>query len=391
MAFQSTSRKALASQVSRVRGGYLRYGDPRAPADAVAVRRLLDDGAILLGATNVPLELMDSQSFNDIYGVSNNPWDLARTPGGSSGGTAASLAAGMAFFSIGSDIGGSIRGPASFCGICGTSQRRISSVWSVTRLGVLTNRLDSLRYLRSLDQWRVAPMISRRDCGCLPDRNLRTRRPFAGRSRNHAGMPCATSASAMCWTIQPHRCRWRPNRCSNRRYAPAKRAGATIKEGWPRGFRFRELLDTYFFLLGAVVFSLTPPQNREHVRSQLSTRPEQFVEGALGSFAEWQQQNMERLAYRAMWEMFFESIDVFLLPTTFTAKACGSRVQSRAIPSTKPRSRKEYRSALSPRRACAPHDGLTTHRHCGRNNSSSGVSWSTSVFRYRRPDGDVAT
>ena len=91
----------------------------KAPAHSVAVRRLLDAGAILLGATNVPLELMDYESFNDIYGTSNNPWDLARTPGGSSGGTAASLAAGTAFFSIGSDIGGSIRAPASFCGIYG--------------------------------------------------------------------------------------------------------------------------------------------------------------------------------------------------------------------------------------------------------------------------------
>ena len=90
-----------------------------ASADSVAVRRLRDAGAILLGATNVPKFLMDGESFNEIYGVSNNPWDLARTPGGSSGGSAASLAAGMAFFSIGSDIGGSIRTPASFCGIYG--------------------------------------------------------------------------------------------------------------------------------------------------------------------------------------------------------------------------------------------------------------------------------
>src|SRR6185436_2908753 len=95
------------------------FKDSKAPAHAVAVRRLLDAGAILLGATNVPLLLMDGQSFNSIYGVSNNPWDLTRTPGGSSGGSAASLAAGMAFLSIGSDIGGSIRTPAAFCGIYG--------------------------------------------------------------------------------------------------------------------------------------------------------------------------------------------------------------------------------------------------------------------------------
>jgi len=87
----------------------------KAAVHAVAVRRLLDAGAVLPGATNVPFELMDAQSFNEIYGTTNNPWDGTRTPGGSSGGTAASVAAGMSFFAIGSDIGGSIRAPAAFC------------------------------------------------------------------------------------------------------------------------------------------------------------------------------------------------------------------------------------------------------------------------------------
>ena len=99
--------------------GIAAFRDSQAPEDAVAVRRLLNSGAILLGATNVPMALMDGQAFNDIYGTSNNPWDLARTPGGSSGGTSASLAAAMAFLSVGSGIGGSIRTPAAFCGIYG--------------------------------------------------------------------------------------------------------------------------------------------------------------------------------------------------------------------------------------------------------------------------------
>src|ERR1051326_8606154 len=93
--------------------------DARAPANSTAVQRLLDAGAVLLGGTNVPLELMDGQSYNEIYGTTNNPWDLARTPGGSSGGTAAALAAGLGFLGIGSDIGGSIRAPAHCCGIFG--------------------------------------------------------------------------------------------------------------------------------------------------------------------------------------------------------------------------------------------------------------------------------
>jgi amidase len=96
-------------------------------------------------------------------------------------------------------------------------------------------------------------------------------------------------------------------------------AGATMRPGWPEGFRFQDLLDTYFFHLGAVVLSLTPPEEQEHTRANLSRLPEQYAKGALSSFAEWQRQNLTRLAYRAQWERYFESVDVFLLPTTFTA------------------------------------------------------------------------
>ena len=87
--------------------------------DALSVRRLKAAGAVLFGKTNVPLNLADFQSYNDIYGTTNNPWDLKRIPGGSSGGSAAALAAGMTGFESGSDIGGSIRNPSHFCGVFG--------------------------------------------------------------------------------------------------------------------------------------------------------------------------------------------------------------------------------------------------------------------------------
>jgi amidase len=85
--------------------------------DALAVTRLKAAGAIVLGKTNVPLMLADWQSYNDIYGTTNNPWNVARTPGGSSGGAATALAAGFVPLELGSDIGGSLRVPANFCGV----------------------------------------------------------------------------------------------------------------------------------------------------------------------------------------------------------------------------------------------------------------------------------
>src|SRR5262245_62151615 len=97
--------------------GFPRGKDWRPPEDAVIVARAKAAGAIVLGKTNVPVALADWQSYNDIYGTTNNPWDLGRSPGGSSGGSAAALAAGLVPLELGSDIGGSLRVPAHFCGV----------------------------------------------------------------------------------------------------------------------------------------------------------------------------------------------------------------------------------------------------------------------------------
>jgi len=90
-----------------------------AAADAVAVARLRAAGAIVIGTTNVAELLMGYESVNPLHGRTCNPWDLARTPGGSSGGESAAIAAGCSFAGLGSDGGGSIRVPAHFTGICG--------------------------------------------------------------------------------------------------------------------------------------------------------------------------------------------------------------------------------------------------------------------------------
>lgn len=99
--------------------GFRQHANNVATTDASAVRKLKAAGAIILGKTNVPKALGDWQSVNSIHGVTNHPTDPTRTCGGSSGGAAAALATGMVPLELGSDIGGSIRIPAHFCGVWG--------------------------------------------------------------------------------------------------------------------------------------------------------------------------------------------------------------------------------------------------------------------------------
>jgi amidase len=93
--------------------------DYRPREDAVAVAKIRTAGAVIFGKTNLPAGAADHQSCNTLFGLTRNPWDVERTVGGSSGGSAAALAAGLTPLELGSDIGGSIRVPAHFCGVCG--------------------------------------------------------------------------------------------------------------------------------------------------------------------------------------------------------------------------------------------------------------------------------
>lgn len=99
--------------------GHTAWAERVSDSNAVVVERLRAAGAIMLGKTNTPIFCGDWQSFNAVHGTTNNPYNLAHTPGGSSGGAAAALAAGMTAMEYGSDIGGSIRVPAHYCGLFG--------------------------------------------------------------------------------------------------------------------------------------------------------------------------------------------------------------------------------------------------------------------------------
>ena len=99
--------------------GHPQFRDQPAARDALLVKRLKAAGAVIIGKTNVPVDLTDWQSFNPVYGRTSNPHDAARSPGGSSGGSAAAVASGMVPCDFGTDIGGSVRVPAHFCGVWG--------------------------------------------------------------------------------------------------------------------------------------------------------------------------------------------------------------------------------------------------------------------------------
>jgi amidase len=114
-----TIKDAVATAGIRSTGGAVELSDHVPDEDATVVAGIREAGAVVFAKTNVPRWSGDYQTYNEIFGTTNNPWDVERTPGGSSGGPAAAVAMGFTGFEIGTDIGGSIRVPSSFCGVYG--------------------------------------------------------------------------------------------------------------------------------------------------------------------------------------------------------------------------------------------------------------------------------
>src|SRR5256886_5909859 len=125
-----TLKDAHATAGMRTTTGFPPLADYVPQEDSTVTARLKEAGGILIGKTNVAMMLADYQSNNPIFGRTNNPWNIERTPGGSSGGAAAALASGMTPFEIGTDLSGSLRIPAHFCGLFGLqpTQQRVSLV-----------------------------------------------------------------------------------------------------------------------------------------------------------------------------------------------------------------------------------------------------------------------
>ena len=294
------------------------FRDSKSAKNADLVNRLLGAGAVLIGATNVPVALMDWQTYNPIYGTTNNPWDLKRTPGGSSGGSAAALAAGLGYLSVGSDIGGSIRVPSHFCGIYGhkptldlVSERGQTPGGGYMPLGFSTTLAVAGPMARSAGDLLAALKV--------------------------LGGPVGWDAKAWKWELPPARARslkdFRVGYVIDDPIAPPapevkaplektiqslERAGAKLKPGWPPGVSIEELLKNYVFLLQAFIFTIASPEEQEKQRKGPEESRSPMARASLSPFADWQKQHVQRLAFRAQWQAYFDQVDVFLSPVAFT-------------------------------------------------------------------------
>lgn len=294
------------------------FKDARPARNAEAVDRLLASGTVLIGGTNVPLNLHDWQSYNSIYGTTNNPYDLKRGPGGSSGGSAAALAAGLGYFSMGSDIGGSIRVPSNLCGIYGhkptldlVSQQGHIAGGNRSGLGFSTLLAVVGPMARSAQDLLAALKI--------------------------VGGPLGWDAKAWKWELPPPRAKtlkeFRVGYVIDDPIAPPTpevgavlqktldalgRAGAKLKAGWPAPIQARELLNTYLYMLFAFITSMAPGED-VHSGQAPPDSSDPTAAGARATYREWQAANIRRIAYRNMWQAYFNEIDVFLSPVTYTA------------------------------------------------------------------------
>jgi amidase len=289
--------------------------------DAAAVERLKAAGAHLMGKTNVPLGLGDWQSYNEIYGTTCNPWDTARTPGGSSGGSAAALAAGLTGLEFGSDIGGSIRNPSHFCGVYGhrptygivpTAGHNPPGVVAAPDLNVAGPMG------RSADDLELAL-----DVVAGPDRF------------RSAGWTLALP-QPRAWTLRGLRVAIWPKEdsvptsveISDRVQEVAEalaRAGAVVSDRARPEIAPRDIHRTYLSLLGAASLANQPDelysanQDRAAELDPDDDSPSALVMRArVLDHRSWSDHNEARTRYRLEWRTFFDDWDVVICPITAT-------------------------------------------------------------------------
>ena len=304
-------------------GGNPAWKDNIPKRNAEAVQRLVDAGAIIFGKTNVPFLSSDLQSFNKIYGTTNNPWDLERTPGGSSGGSAAALAAGMTPLELGSDIGGSIRVPAHFCGLYGhkPSYNIISEVGHMPPPpgSILTGNGLSVAgpLARSPEDLEIAldVLVSAQE---QDSQAWKVKLPKA-RTKKIKELKIAV------WPDEPYA--EADNEITNLIKDTAKdlkHAGAKV-ETVDLPISFEEIDKIYSLLLNPLMLAGSPKETFETLaKLNESLDPNDVSElakvarGSVLKHADWVLVNAMRQNMRQKWREFFNKFDVILCPTCIT-------------------------------------------------------------------------
>ena len=293
-------------------------------SDATSVARLRAAGAVIFGKTNLPIFAGDVQSYNPVFGTTNNPWDLARSPGGSSGGAAAALAAGLTGLELGSDIGGSIRNPAHCCGVYGHKPSHgivpgrghipgppgTLSEADIAVLGPLARSADdlalSLNLLAGPDTdravaWRLA----------LPPPRHAALREF--RVAAWFDDPVCEVDSELLGAYRGLA-------------EDLRRAGVKVDESARPAVEFAEALQLYLSLLLPIVNAGLPDAQFAELAHLANTLPVSDT-GPLASMArgtalrhrDWMRANEARTRMRAAWARFFQDFDVLLCPVLPTA------------------------------------------------------------------------
>lgn len=301
-------------------GGAPIWANHKPTTHADAVQRIVDAGAIIFGKTNVPFLSGDLQTYNDVYGTTNNPWDVSCGPGGSSGGAAAALAAGLTPLELGSDIGGSIRTPAHLCGVYGHKP----TYGIVPKRGHLPGPPGALS---ESDLSVVGPLaLSAKDLDLLLGIIAGPNKAASAAWQLTLPKPRATSPKGLrvaVWVEDPF-CEIDEDTVSL--ITDAARAlekeGAIVDFNARPAMTLKEMTEAYLTLLHSVVTQGMPEKIREKWRTLLATaEPDNLTHevlqarGGLLSHGEWLQWHEVREQMRAKWADFFLSYDVVLAPT----------------------------------------------------------------------------
>jgi len=289
--------------------------------DALSVTRLKNVGVNLFGKTNVPLDLADFQSYNDIYGTTNNPWDQGTTPGGSSGGSAVAMAAGLSGVENGSDIGGSIRNPAHFCGVFGHKPtwgllpprgHAAPGVLAQSDLAVIGPLARSAQDLEILLRAQAGPDE-------IMSRGYRLELPEAAFGEL-GDLRVAAMVNADCAPVSLA--------CEARVEAVLeiiRSAGGQIDYDARPGFDLQQAHDVYETLLWSVMASRASDEAYDEVAGEVSrlsaddqSPRARNLRARVASYRDYSIANEARTGMRWAWHRFFSDFDVLITPLMAT-------------------------------------------------------------------------